>query len=458
MNFSKRSNKVQSFMEDILVATGNQALTTGDGSRNLAGTGNAANIASGQLGVLSADPTGSETTGKFITAGRTALQVKAVKVLQGTPKSTDLRAVSAFGDGDPAVVQTDVIEADKVISVTTTLYDPGTRQIQYLTGFTAPDTNTTYKAGVTIQSAKNDIEYSQHKRNTVTTSYTTPTAATNVLDAYLQNVGINLNVQSVYGKGVNPFIVFGVNTTGGTGAADIGTYEAGDSVSFMVHDGVTYSYTLTTADINSLHAAITDTAALSTAEFRTLGSVTPGTAATVDALLVLSLDDPFARAFDDSHTVRTRVEFFADLDRTTDKKVSFAQEEVNGGRGWKIRYDRRAALQGMTLQYKDLGNFQIKPASYVVETQPYTATLIEYYGVNQNMHVDQRVLKQAVILLPCAISNPTGDADTGYTIATTATTTVTQLNASLGAWLSSASDNFSNIQYFGSATKSAPFV
>lgn len=458
MNFSKRSNKVQSFMEDILVATGNQALTTGDGSRNLAGTGNAANIAAGQLGVLSADPTGSETTGKFITAGRTALQVKAIKLLQGTPKSSDLRSVSVFGDGDPAVVQSDVIEADKVVSVTTTLFNPGTRQIQYLTGFSTPEANTTYKAGVTIQSAKNDIEYSQHKRNTVTTSYTTPISATNMLDAYLQNIGIGLNLQSVYGKGVNPFIVLGVNLTGGTGAADIGSYTAGTSVTFFTHAGVNYSYVLTTEDINSLNAAIGDTAALSTAEFRTLGAVTPGSAATVDALLVLSLDDPFARAFDDSHTVRTRVEFFGDVQRSTAKMVSSAKETVNGGRGWKIRYDKRAALQGMTLQYKDLGSFQIKPASYVVESQPYTATMIEYYSVNQNMQVDQRVLKQAIVLLPCAISNPTATAATGYTIATTATTTVTQLNASVGAWLASASDNFSNVQYTGAATKAAPFV
>jgi hypothetical protein len=458
MNFSKRSNKVQSFMEDILVATGNQALTTGDGSRNLASTGNAANIASGQLGVLSADPTGSETTGKFITAGRTALQVKAVKVLQGTPKSSDLRSVSVFGDGDPAMVQSDVIEADKVISVTTTKFNPGTRQMQLLTGFSTPEANTAYKAGVTIQSAKNDIEYSQHKRNTVTTSYVTPLSAVNMLDAYLQNVGIGLNLQSVYGKGVNPFIVLGVNLTGGTGAADIGSLTAGTSVPFFTHAGVTYSYTLTTTDINSLTAAIGDTAALSTAEFRTLGAVTPGSAATVDALLVLSLDDPFARAFDDSTTIRTRVEFYGDLLRSTDKLVSKPQETVNGGRGWKIRYDRRAALQGMTQQYKDLGNFIIKPASYVVEEQPYTATMIEYYGVNQNMQVDQRVLKQAVILLPCAISNPNATAATGYTIATTATTTVTELNASLGAWLASASDNFSNVQYTGEATKAAPFV
>jgi len=458
MNFSKRSNKVQSFMEDILVTTGNQALTTGDGSRNLASTGNAANIASGQLGVLSADPTGLETTGKFITAGRTALQVKAVKVLQGTPKSSDLRSVSVFGDGDPALVQTDVIEADKVISVTTTKFNPGTRQMQLLTGFSTPEANTTYKTGVTIQSAKNDIEYSQHKRNTITTNYVTPLSAINMLDAYLQNVGVGLNLQSVYGKGVNPFIVFGVNLTGGTAGADIGSLVAGDVVPFFTHSGVTYSYTLTTTDINSLNSAIGNTAALSTAEFRTLGAVTPGSAATVDALLVLSLDDPFARAFDDSTTVRTRVEFYGDLLRTTDTLVSKPIETINGGRGWKIRYDKRAALQGMTQQYKDLGNFIIKPASYVSENQPYTATMIEYFDVNQNMQIDQRVLKQAVILLPCAISNPTASAATGYTIATTATTTVTQLNASLGAWLASASDNFSNVQYSGEATKAAPFV
>lgn len=458
MNFSKRNNKVQAFVEDILVGTADQALTTGDGSRNLAGTSNALNIASGQLGILSADPTGSETTGKFITAGRTSLQVKAVKVLQGTPKSANIKTVSAFGDGDPAFLETDTIEADKVISVTTTLYNPGTRQMQYLTGFATPDASTTYKAGVTIQSAKNDIEYSLHKRNTVTANYTTPATATDLLDDYLQNIAMIINKESVMVKGVKSFIVLGVNTTGGTGATDIGAYVAGNTVNFMTQGGVTYGYTLTTTDINSLKAAITATPALATAEFRTLGSVAPGTAATVDALLVLSLDDPFAVAFDDSATVRTRVQFYGDLSRTTDSLVAKALDEVNEGRGWKIRYDKRAALQRMNLQYKDLGSFHVKPNSYVSESQPYTATLIEYFSTNPTLHGDDRIIKQAVILLPCAISNPSANANTGYTIATTATTTVTQLNASLGAWLSSASDNFSNIQYFGSATKAAPFV
>lgn len=458
MNFSKRNNKVQAFVEDILVGTGNQALTVGDGSRFLAGTSNALNIASGQLGVLSADPTGAETTGKFITAGRTALQVKAVKVLQGTPKSANIKTVSAFGDGDPAFLETDAIEADKVISVSTTLYNPGTRQMQYLTGFATPDVSTTYKAGVTIQSAKNDIEYSLHKRNTVTANYTTPASATNLLDDYLQNIAMIVNKESVMVKGVKSFIVFGVNTTGATGATDIGAYVAGNTVNFMTQGGVTYGYTLTTADINSLNAVIAAQPSLATAEFRTLGSVTPGSAATVDALLVLSLDDPFAVAFDDSPSVRTRVQFYGDLARATDTLVSKPLDEVNEGRGWKIRYDKRAALQRMNLQYKDLGSFHVKPASYVSESQPYTATLIEYYGTNQTLHGEDRIIKQAVILLPCAISNPNATAATGYTIATTATTTVTQLNASLGAWLSSASDIFSNIQYFGSATKAAPFV
>lgn len=457
MNFSKRNNKVQAFIEDILVGTGNQALTTGDGSRFLAGSGNALNIASGQLGVLSADITGSETPGKFITAGRTSLQVKAVKVLQGTPKSTAINTVSRFGDGDPAFLESGVIEADKVISVTTNLYNPGIRKMQYLTAFTAPVASTTYKAGLTIQSAKNDIEYSLMKRETVTTSYTTPASATSLTDAYLQNVAIQLNRESIAVKGTRPYIVFGVNTTGGTGTTDIGALAAGSAVTFMTDGGVNYSYTLTTVDINSLKEAITAVAGLSTAEFRSLGSVTPGSAATVDALLVLSLDDPFAVAFDDSTSVRTRVEFFGDIDRTN-TNVSDPKEEINGGRGWNIRYQKRAALQRMNLQYKDLGSFHVKPANYVVEATNYTSTCIEYFGVNPTLTGDQRIQKQLVVLLPCAISNPTGDAATGYTIATTATTTVTQLNASLGAWLSSASDNFSNIQYLGAATKASPFV
>ena len=67
-------------------------------------------------------------------------------------------------------------------------------------------------------------------------------------------------------------------------------------------------------------------------------------------------------------------------------------------------------------------------------------------------------MKKAVIVLDASITNPTASANTGYTITTTDTITVSHLNNILGAWLSDADTNVANIDYKGNATKATPFV
>ena len=60
--------------------------------------------------------------------------------------------------------------------------------------------------------------------------------------------------------------------------------------------------------------------------------------------------------------------------------------------------------------------------------------------------------QQVFICLPAAVSNPDADADTGFTIATTQTNTVTALNTDLTPWLASTDAVFK-----GDATSSAVF-
>lgn len=461
MNFKKRNNKmVQASMERILVASGNQALITGD----YATTGNTVNVGSGQLGVESADIDSATTAeGTYITAGNTALQVKAVQAVQGTPLSGNLSAISAFKVTDEASIKSSPIIADRVVSVKTVLPTVSTHDIMLHTGFTAPTAETDYKFTVTLQSHKRDLYYTAQKRDQVVATSSAATGLTNTLDWLLQDLATQLNTQSILTNGAGkPFMVVGINdaTPGSVTGTALGTIAAGDSLDIMTWNGITYSYTATTEFVASLTEAIAADASLSLAELLTIDVTTAGAAAAaVDSLLVIGLDEPFAAGFDDSIHTKVRVEGATDLVEATRAWVSRAKPGQGDGRVWREQWYRR-----MGLYIKDLSNIghdydltNRDLPQYIDSTGLYTSTTIEYYSEESTLTGIVEPPHRLVILLPAAISNPTADADTGYTIATTATTTVTQLNAALGAWLSSASDAFSNIQYLGNATQAAPF-
>ena len=113
----KRTNRATTNgnMEQVIVPTGDQALATGalvDGTTSYG-------IANGQSGVLSWDFDGATALGSFITAGQTAAQVKAIKVLQGTPKSASIHTADIWEVGDKDKVESGIIRRENIRSVTT---------------------------------------------------------------------------------------------------------------------------------------------------------------------------------------------------------------------------------------------------------------------------------------------------------------------------------------------------
>ena len=441
--------------EKILVLSGDQALATGA----LNTTGNTVNLQSAQGGVLSADQNSTTTAANnFITAGNTSLQVHKVKLVQGTPNSQNLSAVDGFNVGHKAYVESGILDARKIISVSTSLPELGVFDMQLMSGWTAPTVDINYDLGITLESHKRDAEFTLNKRDRMNVaSHTITGSPTSPTDELLQTWAHDLNVNSLWVKGVKPFVVFGINTGGGAGTV-INTITAATSVPFLLHDGVTYNFQSSITFVNSLTQAIAGGLA-ATATIEVLDKLTAGAAANVDALLVVGLDERQAVVFDDWTVTKVRV--FADSGLAhTNADVALATEEASTGEQWYQRWKQIAAFDGAT--YNVVSHpYQLSQAnlpSYMDRTALYTATVIEFEHSEQTITVETHNPHQVVILLAATVTNPTAAAGTAYTIATSDTTTITQLNASAGAWLSSASDNFSNIEYRNAATKAAPFV
>ena len=104
----KRKNNLH--VETILVPTGNQALRN---SGAMVGTGNSFNLTNNQLGVVSADHQGSVAYGSYLTGGETSANVKAIKVVLGTPYSSNISNADAWGLRK-AVEESHIITAVKV--------------------------------------------------------------------------------------------------------------------------------------------------------------------------------------------------------------------------------------------------------------------------------------------------------------------------------------------------------
>lgn len=471
-----KSNKYQAPVDVWLVGKDDQEIPP---SGDMVGSGTALNLADGQLGVISTDHEGTVAYGRFIPAGTTGVQVDSIKVVQGTPNSSATYRANAFSNNDKAYVQSHKLLAGKILSVATKKYEVDAYNMFRIKTLTSVAVDTTYKATLNFGGARKDITYN-FNGDVVSATVTTPTVApTNINDYVLQELALKLNRESLvtaqaapsYFSGNKQFVVFGVNIGGSTGTV-IGTLTAGTTFNFAQYtvDGstVTATYTADTTFINSLNKAIAEDAALSTARIVTLGSVASGTAATINALLVVALDEEELQAFDDVRQLKIRITGAGISGQSAagvpiayvGGEVSPPFEGANNSRQVVLNYRSRAGLQTFSPQNHPVnGEYYIVAPEYVFRTaEGYTVTKIVHFGNTENLTNVSVSPMETTIVLEASITNPSADADTGYTTATDDSATVSDLNATLGAWLSSVDDAYNNIEYKGDASKSTPFV
>lgn len=455
---NKKFNRThQTPMAYIFTGENDQALATGA----LANGSNAVGIANGQFGILSTDFTGTTAANNFKAAADDAQDVKSIKVLRGTPNSANLRNVSPFKLNDQAYLSTVDIMGHELVDVFTTLPEIASYSMKLMTGFTAPAVGTTYNLVVELESITRDVEWADERRDIeyypITTEAVAPTAPT---DWLLQNLALKANGRSIWREASGkPFIVFGVDIAGAAGTV-VGTIVAGDSIPFMNADGLQSNFIADTAFVKSLQEAIAAGDLAGTERIVNLDPTTAGTANTVDALLLVGLDEIPAVIFDEETRNKVQIEAGLDLEHTTDTQIAEGKDWIGTGKQWFLEWKRFYGKQ----HYFE--NWLSHPYGGSVETVPsyitndvdtlYTSTIITFNKTEMpTSNYSQTLPHKLIILLPAVIDNPGADASTPYTVSTTDTATVAALNASLGVWLASGNAGHT---YQGDATEAAPFV
>lgn len=226
MSKFKRTNRAQTASQEvILVGDGDQALASGA----LAGSTTALGIADAQLGVLSWDFDGTVALGNFITAGTTAAQVQAIKVLQGTPKSSAIHTVEPWEVSDKGYVESGIIYRDNIRSISTIVYETPIYSAYAVTDLPTIAAATEYSAYVYLYSVRNDRDWSDNDE-VVYETFETPDSLTGITDTteyVISNLLYKFNTRSRVSsvsnaasvrRGNKDYIALAVNTSGSAGA------------------------------------------------------------------------------------------------------------------------------------------------------------------------------------------------------------------------------------------------
>lgn len=260
MSKFKRTNRANTASKEvILVNKGDQALAAGA----LASNTTAFNIADGQLGVLSWDFDGTVALGSFITAGVTATNVRAVKVLQGTPKSGATHTVEPWEVDHKAVVSSGVIHRDNIRSVATVKYQVPTYSAHAVTDLPTIQAATEYGSYVYLYSVRNDRDWSRNDE-VAYESFETPETLAGIQDTtgyVLGNLLYKFNSRSKLAslsnaagvqRGNKDYVVVGVNTTGTVSGTAMGTITcAGTPTSVPIMNSRDLDGNMTTTYLNA---------------------------------------------------------------------------------------------------------------------------------------------------------------------------------------------------------------
>jgi hypothetical protein len=475
----KKGNKKE--VCTILVESGNLALASG----SLNTTGTAFNIASGQLGVLSEDSNGSVGLGDFIPAATTSTQVNAIRVVQGTPASNNLYNADLFEVGNKALVSSDIIKKDSIYSFTSLKLRAPRYSAFSPAGLTPAivKSNTTYKAYVTIDSVRNDRDWSDNQE-VVPVTWTTGDVSTitlaNRLDYLVQRFAAKANAFSRVNRTVmgnstasnRPMLTFAVSTAGATGLA-IGTITCGTVITFQkdrnknTTSTVDSTFVANVPLVKALAELVAKSPTLTPAStIELIDLSTAGTTPDCDTFITVGLEHTQGVYFDDIEQVMTRIDVTLGdtFGATVDTKLR--QDEGSGqGRKWAIDDNNRARLMTHTMQNHPFMEYFSEGITYVDPTKDYNSYILEYFDTENPLAITVTHPKKLVILVPATntcvtvaagetnfnASNPT------IPVVVTDSATITSLNLILGAWLESARP-YSNHIVGGNATPAVYFA
>lgn len=462
-----RNNK--KYIEYILTPGGNQATPV---TGSLSTTGNSINLADKQIGVLVASDPANATglvKGNFLPASTSAKDVDAIKLVLGTPYSSNTSLVDGW-DITKGHDETCVIRRDRVQSFTARISKLGTFSSQVSTTFAVPQDLVSYNVFMEARSVRNDFTYGRvvdtFTESVTTPDYTSQPLYTQPLSHLLQNLVSNINLQSnvlstspaYMSRGNKSVIAFGVNIAGGAGVT-LGSITCGTSIPVLQSPSLTNSYVANEEFVETVLGwiATSTLTAASTIELVDLSDAGLVGGVDVDALVIMGTDDAMALAHDDTYSTKVdvRVElgggFLTDLPKPTKVKGSDAFDGYGAGRQWRIRYDERAFGQRYSAQLTGHRDEFIVIPNGIDETKSYYARIIDVEDTDYRMVTNHINQKRIVILFEAAVACDTV-TNGGSVITNTQATTATGLDANLGYWLDTCFDYGNSFEYDNDST------
>lgn len=412
----KKTNKTA--MPVIMTVTGDRALQS---TGSLVGTSTALNIADGNIGLISWDYSGSEPLGDFMQAADCdATEVRAIKIVRGTPASANTTQADIWEVGDKGYLESGIIRAENIRSVSTKVGRLPQWGASTVTGFSTPQDGVEYKIYARLLSVRNDRTYGDNDNvlhASVPATDFTALGTTDPLDYVLQNLGDQLNRYSKYTalntlhrKGNQNILVLGINAAGGDGTV-LNAIAVGDTIEYIEVDGVTSSFTADAAFIQALAQACADTnISWDLATLELIDVTSAGSAATIDTLIAFGLPHKTAAYFDNIEQVQTRVELNLgsgfQTDTTVVSPVNSAPNEGTGqGSKWAIVSADRYLTTVHTKQVKPFGEFFATGKDYVNAAKLYTSVIVDYYDTEETLSTTVKSPKQLIILFPCEVDS-----------------------------------------------------
>ncbi len=443
----------------VLVASGNQALSTGAIYSN---SGDDVNVADGQLGVINWDDDAHIAKGQSLTTtndpagtgANTTSDIKKIRIVQGTANSADISGFGAIDAGylEPPLVMSTVIDSSNKITFAGKAAATPLRSafvigddIGNTDSFPNPADETEYVLRIGMEGVRHNKVFGTRNTDMVEATVVTPTFSTLSLttaaqktDWLVQNLVYNADLQSRAIKissspyvGNKPYIAFAIDLDGGGTGTALSAVAAGTPFNFLTRSGVTYSYTPDATFVATLTEAIANSDLLVTSEIGVVDLSTAG-AQTHDAILIVALDSTTAVVTDREkrNKVRLRIGLNDNLYQagniTSVVEASQAFSGQGQGRYFSIMYKNRPKGRVWSEQWMGYSNTFLTSPDYIDENAEYNVFIIghgeQHYENYSNMVKNP---SHTFILVPS--TSGVGEA-----------TTVTSLNAVLGAWLNTA--------------------
>lgn len=404
----KKTNKLP--MIQILTATGDQALPTG----NFSTATTALNLANGQLGVMSFDANSSvRALGTYLQAGDDSAEVQAIKIVQGTPASSNTQLADIWEVGDQSHLESATIRRNMVRSVYVKKAKFATLGAQAITAFPTPVDNGVYNAYLELNSVRMEKTYGLANSNSLFSSapvvadFTTITADT---DYVLQHIVANFNSQSKAvtsgtRQGNQPFVVFGVNLAGGAGQA-LGTITPATQITFQTIGGVNQILSSSVELCQALGNLVNGSTLTAASTIEVVDITTAGAAAKVDSLIVVGLPETLAAYYDnvEQQMVKPQINMGGSFITGVDPVVvtCHAEEGTGHTRKWKLWSDARYQLNVHTKQNQPKDDWFSEGVSYIDLAKAfYSSYIIEFYDTESTLTFDVQSPKKTVLLFRC---------------------------------------------------------